>query len=201
MPKINQPDILIAQPASVGPTVRLSETTSAELAALWPVAPETIANMTVHDQELFLGGTPQQFLDPSDRWSERMVWGVYAAETNRETLTGVVTLSPITQPRQEIGIALLSPDHQGRGIGRLAVAGLATFAFQELNAGYMVVSQLLSNEAMCRIADRLGFVKTIKEWPDVDGRQRGVWALSRPHANSNLARQQAELAITFERKA
>ena len=205
MSKINQPEIHIAQHTAVGPTVRLGETTSEDLAALWPVAPATIANMTAHDQGLFLGSTPQQFFDPYDRWPECMMWGVNVAEVNqKEALIGVVSLAPVTGSRQEIGIALLSPEHQGRGIGRLAIAGLATFAFEGLNAGHVVVSHLLSNEAMCRIADRLGFTKTMKDRSDVDGRQRGTWVLPRPSPNiPNLkfARQQADLAISLDYEA
>ena len=176
--------------------VTLAETSAEELAPLWPVDPAIAENMVAANRAQLQADTPDAFFDELDGDDRTFVWGVYAQTESGLALAGITTLYPIGTDElwQDVGIALLRPEMQGRGLGFLATAGVVAYAFEQTDAVRLYADPLARNTAMQRVLYKLGFVHRPHDFETVDGPQT-QWLLGKTPADITGVRIDREAVI------
>lgn len=176
-----------------GRTVRLRPFESGELDTVWSIhrAGRRARGLPLRGGKQRLAGLLRQSgsLDEGDL--------LYLAIDAEGTLAGEVDArrrsTGLPSGVFELGIELYEQERHGRGLGTEALRLLITYLFEQEGAERLEVRTSIDNAAMCRVLEKLGFVRegVLRAFaPGERGRSDyGMFALLRAHWSARDGRQ------------
>lgn len=174
------------------PRVTMQWLFDGELDQLHPVDPAAIKNMVPHDRARFRH--PNSFFEELSDYRSALLWGVHADIGKGPELIGICSLGNQETRLQEVGIALVKPEFQGRGIGPMVLSALVTYAFEQTPGDKIIATPRSCNVPVARALAKVGFYLA-----NPGDAERSLWQLYRsPEAAVGHDPRNPGSALSFE---